>query len=169
MRYPGYVAFAIGSFAVNLANADTLFVSGSHHIREDGPSGSRAVEERSDNSSPKQQIIWPKDGRDVETNSKTENFLKAVTQQTEIYSYMETEHKLLFWLANLTDSQIDTVRRNAGVDEVQEDTKDVLEAACPWQCAPTKLPVFDKLKRDGIQYTSQTSAASELIMISQPT
>jgi len=169
MRSSSYILFAIGSFAAYCTAADSLSPRHSQHIDGKEPSKSHVIEERSNDITGKQHIIWPKDGTDADTNSKTEDFLKGVIQQTNIYSYTDTSKKLVFWLVNVTDSQVGTIKQNAGVRAVQEDTKDELEATLPWPFTPAKLSVPNKFKRDDVQYTSQTSAASELVMISQPT
>lgn len=69
---------------------------------------------RSDDKTIRQQIVWPKDRTDNVTNSKTETFLEGVTQQKHIFSYKDSSHNKRYWLVNVTDAQVDTIKKNEG-------------------------------------------------------
>jgi len=60
------------------------------------------------------QIVWPQDRKDKVTNSKTENLLEELTQQKNIFSYKDSSQNPVYWLVNVTDSQVDTIKKNAG-------------------------------------------------------
>jgi len=107
-----YLILALASFAISCTAADPVSPS-TQHIGSYEPK-TFGVSELSDDTIKRQYIIIPNNGTDIDTNSKTENFLKSITQQTSIYSSKDSSNNLIWWLANVTDSEVDTIRENPG-------------------------------------------------------
>lgn len=111
--YPSQcILLALGSFAACCTAVDTLSPP-SQQIRGNEPE-SHVMEERSDDTTVRELIVYPTNGTDNDTNSKTENFLKLVTQQSRIYSFTDSSEVLCGWLVNATNSQIGTIEKNPG-------------------------------------------------------
>lgn len=105
-----YLILALASFAIS--HTDPLSPS-SQHIENDQLK-SNGISKRSDDTTKRQYIIIPNNGTDSDANSKIENFLKSTTQQTNIFSAKYSPNNLIWWLANITDSKVDTVRKYPG-------------------------------------------------------
>ncbi len=120
----------------------------------------------------KEYVVFPKDGKNEDALRKTEDHIKNITETKDpIYSYRNRFKALSHWLVNATDPQQKLIREYEGVLDVEEN----IEVFTPHAAFPKPSPkaqLFDmtpnKVKRAPI-YTSQTKAASELVMISQPT
>ncbi len=107
-----YLVLALASIVISYTAAD-LSSPSSQHIGNYEPK-SQGVGERSDDTTKRQYIIIPNNGTDSDTNSRTENFLKSITQQTSIYSSKDSSNNLIWWLASITDSEVDTIRKSPG-------------------------------------------------------
>jgi hypothetical protein len=120
----------------------------------------------------KERVVFPKDGKYEDALRKTEDHIKNITKTKDpIYSYRNRFKALSHWLVNATDSQQKLIREDEGVLDVEEN----IEVFTPHAAFPKPSPkakLFDttpnKTRRAPI-YTSQTKAASELVMVSQPT
>ncbi|KAJ9656428.1 hypothetical protein H2201_008548 [Coniosporium apollinis] len=62
----------------------------------------------------KEYLVFPKDSTDEVTLSKTEEFLKQVTQSAQVYSARDFNKKLMFWLVDVTSSQPSEIQENDG-------------------------------------------------------
>ena len=93
--------------------ATNIIPSRSQDNIADGPKP-HIVGEWSDDTTKRQRIVWPQDSTDDVTNSKTENFLKELTQQTDIFSNKDSSNNPDYWLVDVTDSQVRIIKQNAG-------------------------------------------------------
>ena len=119
----------------------------------------------------KEYLIFPKNGKNEAALKKTEDNIKKITQVNSVYSYRDVQNALLHWLVPVTDSQQKSIREDEGVDGVEENVIAFApEAAFP---RPSPVAQLSDMKPNefvrNLQYTSQTNAASELVMVSQPT
>lgn len=76
----------------------------------------------------KEYLIVPKDSTDEVALLKTEEFLKQVTQSTKVYSARNFNNELMFWLVNVTSSQLSKIQENDGVLETEENIEDEEQA-----------------------------------------
>jgi len=107
-----FTVYTAATFAIPCTAADHSSES-SQHIDISEPN-SRGVGERSDDTTKQQYIIVPNNAMEDDTNVKTEDFLKSVTQQPSIYSAKDSSNGLIWWLANVTDLEVYTIRKNPG-------------------------------------------------------
>jgi len=120
----------------------------------------------------KEYVVFPKDGENEDALRKTEDHIKNITETKDpIYSYQNRFKALSHWLVNATNSQQNSIREDEGVLDVEENV-DVFTSHAGLPKPSPKAQLFDmtpkKVKRGSI-YTSQTKAASEIVMASQPT
>jgi len=104
--------FAISLLAIYCTATNTI-TTHSRDIESDEPKRQN-VEQQSDDSTIRRQIVFPKDSKDNVTNSKTENFLEELTKQKNIFSCKDSSQNLDYWFVNITDSQVNTIKKNAG-------------------------------------------------------
>jgi hypothetical protein len=128
---------------------------------------SRLLEPRADNQSIVEWIVSPKDGFNKDAIANTTDFLKQLTNQSEIWSYTNYNGKFVHWLVTANNSQVDQIRKREDVVGVEENIMLVRAAAVPIPTEPARLSEAKKAKRD-IQYATQLKAGYDLRMISQP-
>jgi len=107
-----YILLAISFLAFHCTATDTI-TTHSQDIERNEPKR-QDIEQRSDDITIRRQIVWPNDRKDNVTNSKTEKFLEEITQQKSVFSYKDSSQNSVYWLVNVTDSQVDTIKKNAG-------------------------------------------------------
>ncbi len=107
-----YILLAISFLAFHCTATDTI-TTHSQDIERNEPKR-QDIEQRSDDITIRRQIVWPNDRKDNVTNSKTEKFLEEFTQQKSVFSYKDSSQNSVYWLVNVTDSQVDTIKKNAG-------------------------------------------------------
>ena len=107
-----YVLLAMSILAVYCTATNTI-TTHSQDIERNEPKR-RDIGERPDDITTRQQIVWPKDRKDNVTNSKTEKFLEELTQQKNVFSYKDSSQNSVYWLVNVTDSQVNTIKENTG-------------------------------------------------------
>lgn len=115
-------------------------------------------------------VVYPKDGKNKDALKTTEDYIKKTAHLDKIFSYTDFNNVLLLWMANLTEAQVNDIKKQEGVAGAEED-KEIAEAeaAAIVPLTPTKVAVQqpDKVKR-AVEYTHQSPAGIELKMISQP-
>lgn len=90
----------------------------SHDMEKRAPNRQDAGQ-RSYDLTVRRQIVWPHDRKDKLTNSKTAKFLEQFTQHEvtlkgNVFSYQDSSDNSVYWLVNVTDSQVDMIKKNAG-------------------------------------------------------
>ncbi len=98
-----YILLAISFLAVCCTTTNTITIY------------SRDIEQRSKDTTIRQQIVWPKDPKDNITNSKTERLLEDLTQQKHVFAELDSSQILVYWLVNVTNAQVDTIKKNEGL------------------------------------------------------
>ena len=168
MRISSLLVLTFG-FAVALCTpTDNLPPLISEDAKDHGLLKPRWVEFRSSDDSVLEYVVWPKYGNDMAAISKTEGFLKDLTQQSSIFSYSDSDGDLIVWAVNVTDSQVKAIQGNEGVASIDRNLViGEKDAAVPVPTEPAKISDAARVKRD-IQYTTQSMAGYELNMISQP-
>lgn len=98
-----YILLAISSLAVCCTTTNTITTY------------SRDIEQRSEDTTIRQQIVWPNDPKDNITNSKTERLLEDLTQQKHVFAERDSSQILVYWLVNVTNAQVDTIKKTEGL------------------------------------------------------
>lgn len=107
-----YLLPALASFVISCTAVDPS-PANSQNIGNSEPK-THGVSERSDDTTKRKYIIVPKNPTDDDTNRKTEEFLKSITKQTSIFSAKSSTYGLIWWLANATNVEADTIKKNSG-------------------------------------------------------
>lgn len=93
----------------------------------------------------------PKHGNDMDACTKTEDYIKDVTQQSNIFSYTSMKGGLVIWSLNASDSQADRIRKEEVVADISLDDMVIAKHAAvvspllPFD--PAKLSQARKAKR----------------------
>ena len=74
----------------------------------------------------KEFVVFPKDGKNVAALEKTEQYLKVITETTELYSYRNRFGSLTHWLVEATDSQLKFIVEDEGISSVEENIEVLL-------------------------------------------
>ena len=91
--------------------------------------------------------MWPKDGFNKDAIANTTDFLKQLTNQSEIWSYTDSREEFVYWLVNVTNSQLDQKKEREDVRAVYENTIAFEEdAAVPVPTEPARLSEAKKAK-----------------------
>ncbi|KAJ9647368.1 hypothetical protein H2199_002357 [Coniosporium tulheliwenetii] len=77
----------------------------------------------------KEHLVFPKHSTDEVALSKTEEFLKQVTQSAKVYSARDFNKELMLWLVQVTSSQLSEIQENNGVLETEKNTQEEPQAA----------------------------------------
>ncbi|KAJ9668147.1 hypothetical protein H2201_001576 [Coniosporium apollinis] len=118
----------------------------------------------------KEYMIFPKNRTDEDAFSKTEESIKKVTESEEVYSLRDVDKELIFWVANVTSTQLSKIREDSGVLAAEENVIGYEEGAAlllPTTMAHSSTSIPTKVKRD-VAFATQTDASDELVVISQP-
>ena len=176
MRPLTFIIFALGSLASYGAATDTISgsisqISGRTDSAGDPeiPSSSSDIVERADDC--EDWLIIPMNGKDENKLKEIETFLEKVTESDDIFSYRDAENALRFWFVSVTKEQIDEIEQQDGVLRVErneEDSDGDVAVPLPTAAAYYSDSVGTKVKR-ALEYTTQSTPASDLRMVSQPT
>ena len=60
-------------------------------------------------------LVVPKNATDQDQNNKTEAFIKTIVKLDEVKSFTDFRNELLFWRVNITQSQVDEIKKHEGV------------------------------------------------------
>ncbi|EON63353.1 hypothetical protein W97_02580 [Coniosporium apollinis CBS 100218] len=161
MRTPTFFLLVFGLPATYCAAADTILLGLSQRSPQTAPSTSEVA---------KEYLIFPKNGTDEDALSKTEESIKKVIESEKVYSLRNVNKRLVFWIANVTNTQLNKIREDDGVRSAEENVIAYEEAAAlllPTTTAQSSTSIPTKVKRD-ISFATQTDAVDELVVISQP-
>lgn len=161
MRTPTFFLLVFGLLATYCAAADTTPLGLSQRSPQTDPSTSEVA---------KEYLIFPKNGTDEDALSKTEESIKKVTESEEVHSLRDVDDELVFWVANVTSTQLSKIREDGGVLSAEENVIAYKEGAAlllPTTTTQSSTSVPTKVKRD-ISFATQADAVDELVVISQP-
>ena len=125
----------------------------------------------SDRDDKKEFIIYPKNGKDEIALKNTEENIKKVAQVQKVFSYRDVNKALLMWTIPVTDEQLQAIKKDNNVELTEENIVAFEEDATvprPSPAAQLTNGEPHKFKR-ALEYKTQIKAASELVMVSQPT
>ena len=170
MHFSAFVIFTLGFIPALCTAANKIFWRSSEDKSANDLS-SNLVEPRDDTAlagAASEYVVWSKDGNNKDAVQKTEDLLKQLTNQTNVYSFTDHNGALRLWKVTVTSSQVDTIKKDDGVASVDQNVSEADErAAVPMPTEPAKLSEASKEKREAI-YTTQLDADYSLKQISQP-
>lgn len=155
---------AVGAVADDTLSSPSQTVSG---LDDSAPSATMPVSR----DGKTEYAIFPVNGTNEEALAKTESNIQKITQLPKVFSIREKSNNntLSFWVVNVTDTQLQEIKKDEGIDGAEMNTPEKAFASLP---LPTDAPhlshvVSDKFKR-AIEYTTQSKAFSDLVFVSQP-
>ncbi len=81
--------------------------------------------------------------------SKTEGFLKELTQQSSILSYTDIRGDLMMWAVNVTNLQVKAIREHEGVASIDQNVVIAkTDATVPTPIEPAKVSDAARVNRD---------------------
>ena len=137
-------------------------------LDEESPSGFNITKR---NDAIKEYLVYPIDKTKGAQTKKIDAFLQTIVDPDKIWSYVDSDDDLRFWCVNITQAQVDQIKKQDGVDDVAENITVAEYFAIVSRSIPsaqiTDMAVA-KVKR-ALVYATQTTPVSELRVISQPT
>ena len=172
MRLSCFVSMAVACCTVVGASADDVPSSPNNTLSDiDVPASttSAAVSE----SGKAEYALFPVNGSDDKAIASTEKNIQSITELPEIFSIRETwaNNSLSFWLVNVTDTQLEEIKKDKGIDGVEKNYiamqgVGVLQLPTEASHLPDQQPYKEKR---ALEYTTQSKPYSDLVFISQPT
>ncbi|KAJ9637176.1 hypothetical protein H2199_007462 [Coniosporium tulheliwenetii] len=133
--------------------------------RESTDDGALSRDAAAENSAEvaKEYLIFPKNGTDEDALSKTEESIKKITESEEVYSFRDVDKELVFWVANVTSTQLSKIREDSGVLAAEENVIGYEEGAAlllPTTMAHSSTSIPTKVKRD-VAFATQIDALDD--------
>lgn len=77
--------------------------------------------------------FFPVNGSDEKALASTETNIKKITQLPKVFSIRETwaENALSFWLVNVTDTQLEEIKKDEGIEGAEKNTSEKPHATLP--------------------------------------
>jgi len=100
-----------GLLATYCAAADTTLLGLSQRSPQTDPSTCEVA---------KEYLIFPKNGTDEDALSKTEKSIKKVIESEKVCSLRNVNKRLVFWIANVTNTQLNKIREDDEVRSAEE-------------------------------------------------
>jgi len=171
MRLSSLISSAIALYAAAGAVADGTLSSPSQTVsglESSAPTAPMAVSQ----DGKTEYAFFPVNGTNEEALAKTESNIQKITQLAKVFSFREksNHNTLRFWVVNVTDTQLQEIKKDEGIDGAEENY--ISEKAFASLPLPTDAPhpphaLRNKVKR-AIEYTTQFKAFSDLVFLSQP-
>ena len=86
--------------------------------------------------------FFPVNGTDEEALAKTESNIQKITQLPKVFSYREKSNNntLSFWLVSVTDTQLQEIKKDEGIDDAEMNIYEKVNAFLPPPTDAPRLP-----------------------------